>query len=137
MQSTGTQSSSLLIIPCSCDSYLGRLTAAAAQSLLQSNSTARRIALYHPDAPDLLQHILKPEISVIAVDGCNDSCVKKKLAKRRITVEFSLNLTELALTDRNTSEIASEDLQLAVDGIIASAVRTTDFFPRIPGCCCR
>ena len=136
MQSTSENIQNLLVIPCSCDSYLGRLPAAAVQALLQEKRVRRQIEVRQPDAPGLLQESSLQEMSIVAVDGCGDCCVQKQLAERNIKVEFYLNLAELALENRDTSEITEGDLQLAKDGIIASAARTSDFFPRVPGCCC-
>lgn len=136
MQTPSDNLQNILIIPCSCDSYLGRLTAAAAQALLQEKRKRRPVEVRQPDAPGLLQEISTPEMSAVAVDGCGDCCVKKQLTERKIAFEFYLNLAELALENRDTSLILQEDLQLAMDGITASASRTDNSFPRIPGCCC-
>jgi len=132
----GTEQTELLIIPCGCHKYLGRLVTSAVLALSEKPG----VHVSHPppflngDLPDLGDGT--PASRSIAVDGCEELCVKKALDKLALKPEFYLLLTELGLEELEAVEITAEDRQLAMDGIEACATRLSGGFPQFPGCCC-
>lgn len=132
----GTKQTALFIIPCDCQKYLGRLVTSAVLALGEKPG----VHVYQP-SPSLTEVLHNrdevPHASrSIAVDGCEEQCVRKALNKLNLKAEFYLLLTDLGLEELEAVEITAEDLQLAMDGIEACATRVTGGLPQFPGCCC-
>lgn len=135
MQTKSENGLELAIIPCSCDSYLGRLTTAAARAL-QKGKDIHLINIHKMGDLARLKETPLSDARTIAVDGCSERCVKKQLNEKKIDVEFYLNLADLAIEERYSPELDIGDLELARDGITAASVRIDSPFPMFPGCCC-
>jgi uncharacterized metal-binding protein len=125
----------LLIIPCECELYLGRLPSAAAQALSKGTEVFSLKLQPQPDAI-LLSKQMNHSDRCIAVDGCKEQCISKILNSLKIECEFHLILTDLGIENENDIEITVEDLQLAMDGITTESTRVSAVTPRMPGCCC-
>ena len=69
-------------------------------------------------------------------DGCEKQCVSKILKGLKIGSEFYLILTDLGIEELGEVEVSADDMQLAMDGIIAESTLVFAGIPRIPGCCC-
>jgi len=126
----------LLIIPCSCPNYTGRLTQKAAQILAEKKQLRLADAMTS-EGLQLINSSIAAGDPVIAVDGCQGCCVKRELDRHRLIVEFYLNLVDLGIEEFETDSLDTGDLELAQDAIIASSTRKKDQFPRFnSGCFC-
>lgn len=125
----------LLIIPCSGESYLGRLTETAAKELADREG-ALSVNLIEFSDPDQSAITLSGGVRSIGVEGCEQRCVAQLLNKHGCEVEFHLVLTDLGIENTDGVEIQGDDLQLAKDAIVSTATRVKDQVPVLPGCCC-
>lgn len=125
----------LLIIPCDCLNYTGRLVQTASRILAEHHQLRLADAAI-PEGLQCIRRSIAEGNPVIAVDGCLDCCMKRELDGHRLNVEFYLNLVDLAIEERATDMLDPADLELVQDAIIASATRTKDPFPRFTCCCC-
>jgi uncharacterized metal-binding protein len=125
-----------LVLPCSCDSYLGSVPATAALMLQKENHTHLTDFLHTEMLLSGNRQSL-PLKTVVVVDGCSRSCLKKQFTELHIKLEKYLNLEEdLALEERADTTIAEDDLVLAQDAIVAAAATVEHLFPKISGGCC-
>ena len=133
---TGTPPSSIpLVVICSCPLYPGRLAKRAAQNLAGQG----KVVMVDPSTAaghQLIRQAIDNDLPAIAVDGCPENCLRKELTGHGLEVEFYLNLSDLAIEEKQNQPLDPEDLELVEDAILAGATRTRDPFPRFNcGCC--
>lgn len=126
----------ILMLPCSCDSYLGNVPTKAALAL-QKEKNLQLTDLRYTELLLSGNGQSLPEKRVVVVDGCSRSCLKKQFAELHIKVEIYLNLeADLGIEERADTNIADDDLVLAKDGIVAASAPVEHLFPKFSGGCC-
>lgn len=125
----------LLIIPCECEWYLGRVTAAAAEELSRRPGVLS-LKLQPGADTGLLGREIDDSDRCIAVDGCEEQCISKILKDLNVDCEFHLVLADLGIEELSEVGATTEDIQLAIDGILSESTRVSNIIPRLPGCCC-
>lgn len=129
-------SADLLIIPCACQSYLGKLPVIAARALAVQAGICCFESGEDQDGT-LLRQTLDNADRTIVVDGCEKRCMEKEMQQYDLVSEFHLTLTDLGIEEQSGPiRNHEENLLLAQDGIVAESTRASETFPRIPGCGC-
>lgn len=125
----------ILIIPCFGDSYLARLVVEAAEELTVNHKVR---VLLENEIKDLetVRKAINSSDRCITVDGCHKQCMLEKLKEQKCITEFTLNLTEMGIDDRQQVELDPEDIELAKNSIYAASYRVSQKPPLFPGCCC-
>lgn len=126
-----------MVVVCHCDRYVCRVAEDAARTLTQ-NGHISYIGKPEHHSMRLLQQAIAQNWPTLVVDGCRLACCHKELQKADCQSEFSLNLADLGIEDRDDNLHAIEDSILVQDAIIAGSTRSTETYPRIlGGCGCR
>jgi uncharacterized metal-binding protein len=131
-------SDTLLIIPCTDDTYLGRLIRECTIELVDEGKafSPESCNLDDADAKQNINRLMAQADRCIAVDCCETGHLSKQLTDLHCEPEFKLVLTDLGIDDLGDSPCLDEDIDLVKDAIIAFSTRLSDRVPRLPGCCC-
>lgn len=125
-----------IIFSCTCSNNLGQLATAAATSLsIEEKLTLGSIIPLACSTTPPVTEYLNADDTIVAVDGCEQTCCKKILENAGIHSSYHLIITDLGIDPSKLLTIDPADFQLVKDAITACCAEVT---PQAPpgGCLC-
>jgi uncharacterized metal-binding protein len=105
------------LVTCSGVSNTGKLTAQAAQVLLQ-RQPGQYVWMHARQSAATLEAEIADAEQVIVIDGCTDCCATKKLSKSCIAVHHHIIATELGIQKNGMAEVQYDEIRKVVQAVM-------------------
>lgn len=124
----------IIILPCNGDSAPGEITWIAAQELVLEG----KARWFSQEIPCCREGEGAVKKTVILVSGCQKSCEFNEHREKMNSEYHRLTLVDLGIEPDFIEDIASDDIELTKDAVIAECTPVSKTVPPLfVGCCCK
>lgn len=115
-ESDSDKSGTIMLLTCSSPSNVGHIAARAALAVMQYRPGHYEwCQTKQPD--DTIETIASSCDTVIAIDGCHESCCMKKLSGMNVTMDRHIVVAELLGITKSMAEIKPEEVEKVVNAV--------------------